>query len=100
MIDTLQLQSLLAVFMPLVVDAVTTKVEDSRIRYIISTGISLLIGIILNINLFFPFDPQKLVANIGIVIVAAQASYVLYWKQSQARKTLDLAPPDQTPPQN
>lgn len=100
MIDTLQIQSLLAVGMPVVVDYVTSNFENSKVRYIISTLISLLIGILLNVNLFFPYDPEKLVANLGIVFVASQTAYALYWKKSQARKNLDLVPPDNTPPSN
>ena len=91
-IDGFQIQSLLAVFLPAVVDLITKNVTDSKKRYLIAVLISVITGVLLNINLFFPFDPTQLLANLGVVIVAAQASYKLYWEDSKVRANADLKP--------
>lgn len=80
--------------MPLVVDVVAQKISNSKHRYLIALGTSVVIGALLNINLFFPFDITALLANLGVVITASQAAYKLYWEESEPRKTLQLDPKD------
>jgi len=89
----LQIQSLLAIFLPIVVDYVAKGVKEDKYRFLIAGGISFLAGVLLNINLFFPFDPEALLGNIAIVFTAAQASYKLYWADSVKRRQLKLNPP-------
>jgi hypothetical protein len=91
--EGLQIQSLLAIFLPILVDKVAKGVTDDKKRFLIAGGVSILAGLLLNLNLFFPFEPEALLGNIAIVFTAAQASFKLYWQDSVKRRQLKLNPP-------
>jgi hypothetical protein len=80
------LQNLLGFFLPPVIDIINNRIADTRVRYLVSMAICLLIGIILNLDKLGNVD--ALLENISIVFITAQTTYNLYWKNSDARDSL------------
>ena len=68
--------------MPIVIDLVNKYINDSKIRYIISIVICLVIGVVFNLKSLSVAD---ILASGGIIFATAQSIYKIYYSQSELR---------------
>lgn len=80
-------QNLIAFAMPFLIDLVNRKVEDARVRFLVAWGACIIAGVVLHLDLVLAKDWDNLGANIVTIVLAAQATYHLYWEKSKARET-------------
>jgi hypothetical protein len=79
-------------FMPVVVDAVNNHIKNSRMRFVVSVLLSVVVAGLLNYDQVFSIDSFSdagvFMATVSLLFAQAQISYNLYWKKSEARKAL------------
>lgn len=83
--NQLALQNFLGIFLPPIIDMINDDVKNPKHRFLIAMAVSVGVGLFLNIDKFFPFQPEALLTNVSLVFSTATASYKLYWEKSEAR---------------
>jgi len=78
-------QNLIAFVMPFLIDMVNHRVQDTRLRFLFAWGACIVAGIFLHLDLVASQNWDQLGANVVTIILTAQATYALYWKDSTAR---------------
>lgn len=87
----MEIQNLIGLFLPPVIDFVNTRIMDARLRFVVSMLICLAVAVVVNVGDLVPFNPQELLGDIALVFAAAQTTYQLYWKRSDTRADLQDA---------
>lgn len=80
MTETISL--ILGSILPLFIDLLTKKVTDSKIRFGISLGVCILVGVAIN---FKSFTPENILESVALVFASAQIIYKTYWKDADLR---------------
>lgn len=75
---------LVGAFLPPFIDLINVKIQEPKIRYAVSLGISLLVGLALS---FESLDAADVLKSGALVFAAAQTTYKTYWENSVERKT-------------
>lgn len=77
------LELIVGAIMPLVIDAINKFVTDSRLRYLVSIGICLIVGALFNLG---SLSLNNILESGAIVFAAAQTIYKTYYSQSLLRE--------------
>lgn len=83
-----QLNGLIGLVLPPVIDLINSKVTDSKVRYLVSMGICIVVGVLLNIGDLTAGSLDTVIASVMLVFVSAQSTYNLYWEKSGLRKDM------------
>lgn len=75
---------IMGAFLPPIIDLVNKKIVNSKIRYLTSILICVLISSI-TLLLSNGFNLKELIENASIIFLSAQSIYRLYWKDSNLR---------------
>ena len=75
---------ILGAILPPIIDLLTKKVTNSKIRFGISMFVCIIVGVIIN---YKTFDLQNILGSVGIVFASAQVVYKTYWAKSNLRAT-------------
>ena len=73
---------ILGAVLPPFIDFLTKSMDNSKIRFLISLGVCVLAGGVINFN---SFHGQDILASIALVFGSAQVVYKTYWKESNFR---------------
>ena len=82
----MEIQNLVGLFMPPVIDLINKRIADDRVRFIISAILCVVVGLVINLDKLS--NPSEILGSIAIVFATAQTTYNLYWKKSKIRKSL------------
>lgn len=82
------LENLVGLILPPFIDMINKHVTDVRAKYLIALGVSVVVGVLVNLPKLKASSPVEILGSIAIVATAAQLSYKLYWEQSDIRKDL------------
>lgn len=82
------LLNLIGLVLPPVIDLVNKFVKDSRLRYVVSLLICILVGAVINFNQLRVGSVTEFLVSAGLVFAEAQTVYKLYWSDSAARAKL------------
>ena len=80
MTETISL--ILGSILPPFIDFLTKKVTDSKIRFGISLGACVLVGVAIN---YKSFTAENILASVALVFSSAQIVYKTYWKDAGIR---------------
>lgn len=83
-----QLNGLIGLVLPPVIDLINSKVTDSKVRYLVSMGICIVVGVLLNIGDLTAGSFEKVIASATLVFASASTTYSLYWEKSELRKDM------------
>lgn len=83
--DDKLLQACAGFVIPVLIDVINKKISNSNVRYFVSMGVCLLLGVIFNIN---KLSWNDVLTSGAIVFAAAQTSYKTYWKTSDIREVI------------
>jgi hypothetical protein len=81
------ISNLIGFVLPPFIDLINVKIANNVIKFWISMAVCVLIGVATNLDKLTT-DPDKLLANIGLIFAESQVVYHTYWKQSTARQEL------------
>jgi hypothetical protein len=73
---------ILGVILPPIIDLLTKKVTNSKLRFGISLGVCVLIGAAIN---FRNFKVEEILESVALVFTSAQIIYRTYWKTADLR---------------
>lgn len=73
---------ILGAVLPPIIDLLTKKVTDDKVRFGISMLVCVVVGVVIN---YQTFDLQNILGSVGIVFASAQVVYRTYWKTSALR---------------
>lgn len=76
---------LIGAILPIVVDLINRYIKHSRLRYLISLLIPVLVGAGMNYGALQAGDPGELLGSMALVFAAAQTTYKVYWNKSKYR---------------
>lgn len=82
----MQLQNLIGLVLPPVIDLINKKIGDEKIRFAVSILLCVVVGLLINLDKLNDFN--SLLGNMAVVFATAQATYNLYWKKSTLRKVI------------
>jgi len=82
----MQLQNLIGLVLPPVIDLINKKIGDERIRFAVSILLCIVVGLLINLDKLN--DLNSLLGNMAVVFATAQTTYNLYWKKSTLRKAI------------
>lgn len=80
MTETLSL--VLGAILPPIIDLLTKKVTNDKVRFGISMAVCVLVGVAIN---YQTFDLQNILGSVGLVFASAQVVYRTYWKNATLR---------------
>lgn len=80
--DTKIFELIAGAVMPPVIDLINRKITNSKIRYVISMVICLVLGTIFNLG---ELNPGDILASGAIIFAAAQTVYKTYYYKSDVR---------------
>lgn len=80
MTETISL--ILGAILPPFIDFLTKKVTNSKIRFGISLGVCILVGVAIN---FQKFTGEEILESVALVFASAQIVYKTYWKDASLR---------------
>jgi len=78
------LSLIMGAFLPPIIDLINSKIIDSKIKYLVSIIVCVLISVSIQL-LSIGFNWGELVENASIIFLSAQSIYKLYWKDSSLR---------------
>jgi hypothetical protein len=78
------LSLIMGAFLPPIIDLINTKIVNSKIRYLVSIIVCILIATSIQL-LSIGFNWKELIESASIVFLSAQSIYRLYWKDSSLR---------------
>ena len=96
----MEVQNMVALIAPTIIDLATAMVQDedtdterekqvkSRIRFLISYVVCILLGIIVHLDKIIIGDIASYAQNQAIILITAQTVFHLYWKKSAAQNAL------------
>lgn len=84
----MQLNNIIGFALPPVIDLINSRLENSKLKWLVSMGICVLVGALLNLDKLNNLDVGSVLGNIGIIFVESQATYRLYYEKSQVREKL------------
>lgn len=73
---------ILGSILPPFIDFLTKKVTDSKVRFGISLGACILVGVAIN---YKTFTPENVLGSVALVFASAQIVYKTYWKDAGIR---------------
>ncbi len=73
---------ILGSILPPIIDLLTKKVPDTKIRFLISLGICIIVGVGIN---YQSFKFEEILESVGLVFASAQIVYKTYWSNSSLR---------------
>lgn len=73
---------ILGAILPPIIDLLTKKVTNEKVRFGISMAVCVLVGVAIN---YQTFDLQNILGSVGLVFASAQVVYRTYWKTSTLR---------------
>lgn len=82
MTETISL--ILGAILPPFIDFLTKKVSNTKIRFGISLGVCILIGVGIS---FKDFRAEEILESVALVFTSAQVVYRTYWKNATLRST-------------
>lgn len=71
--------------MPAIIDFVNQKVENSKVRFLISIVLSIALATLLNLDKVLASQWSELLGTVSFVFAQSQIVYKLYWENSKAR---------------
>ena len=74
--------------LPPVIDLFVNKLENSKVRFVVSLAICLSVGFLLNLNKIAMGSVENILISGSIIFASAQTVYQTYWKKSDIRKKL------------
>lgn len=80
--DTKLFELIAGAVMPPVIDLINRSVASSKVRYVISIVICLILGAVFNFN---QLNPGEILASGAIIFAAAQTVYKTYYYKSDVR---------------
>jgi len=80
------IEAIIGAFLPIIIDFLNKRVNDSRIKYIISLIVCLVVGAFININ---DITISNFLASGALIFASAQTVYHTYWEKSDIRKTIN-----------
>lgn len=72
----------LGAILPPIIDLLTKKVSNDKVRFGISMAVCVLVGIVIN---YQTFDVKNILGSVGLVFASAQIVYNTYWKNASLR---------------
>ena len=78
-------ETLIGAVLPPVIDLINKRIEDKKVRYIVSMGVCLLFGWSINMK---DLNWANFLASGTLIFASAQTVYQTYWKRSKIRKNL------------
>lgn len=72
----------LGAIMPPIIDLLTKKVANSKVRFGISMAVCVVIGFAIN---YKTFTVENILASLALVFTSAQTIYHTYWKNADLR---------------
>lgn len=85
MVSGTGLELLIGAFLPIVVDLINRYINHSRLRYLVSFLVPVLVGAGLNYNSILTGNPGELLGSMALVFTSAQTVYKFYWNTSSLR---------------
>lgn len=79
------IEILIGAFLPPIIDLINKNIAHSRIRFLISLLISILIGVAVSYN---ELSIDNILGSAAIVFAAANTTYKTYWNTSSIRANL------------
>jgi len=76
------LSLILGAVMPPIIDLLTKKVADSKVRFGISMAVCVVIGLAIN---YKTFTLENILGSLALVFTSAQTIYHTYWKDAGLR---------------
>jgi len=84
--------TIVGAIMPPIIEFVITKVGASKrwLQYIIAFGSCIIVGMVTTVLVdgIKLFDAENVLGDIGLVFLASQTVYNIYWKNSSLQKAL------------
>jgi hypothetical protein len=80
------IEAIIGAFLPIIIDFLNKKVDDSRIKYAVSLIVCLIAGAFININ---DINLNNFLASGALIFASAQTVYHTYWEKSNIRKTIN-----------
>jgi len=81
-ISTGKWENLIGLVLPPVVQFVNMRFKNSNVRLGVALLISLIVASLLNWQKLWPFQPAEILQNLGVIFMAAHASFKLWWENS------------------
>ena len=85
MTETISL--ILGAILPPFIDLLTKKVADSKVRFLISLTVCILVGVGINYRIFSTatWTPEEVLESVGLVVTSATTVYQMFWKNASIR---------------
>lgn len=78
---------IIGLVLPIVIDLVNRYVSNSKMRYIISVAMCLVVAGLLHAEEIMAGDVAKLLTSATTIFATATSVYKLYWEDSKVRST-------------
>lgn len=80
--------NLIGLILPPFIDLINKKITDAKIKYLVALGVSILAGLLVNLDKLNVNDIPALLGSIALIATEAQAAYKLYWEKSPIREVV------------
>lgn len=77
------IQIIIGALLPPVIDLINRRISSSKVRYVISVVVCLLLGVALNYQGLSLSNPETFLTSFGLIFASAQTTYKMYWKENR-----------------